>query len=155
MRSQMLVSLRNIFHPGEQKDVVFIQALAVVPKVPSVTAGLGYLSPTTERPYNYMYEPPVGMARQNCEYLMTSVQIADARVKASRPSIQLEGFELWDAPTSMMDFHDEDAIRDCYYAEAAELAKCVTSAEHAYIFDHLVRRREPGRCAEFRTQSGR
>jgi hypothetical protein len=147
MRSQMLVSPRNIFHPGEQKGVVSYKPSPVVPKVPSVTAGLGYLSPTTERPYNYMYEPPVGMARQNCEYLMTSVQIADARVKASRPSIQLEGFELWDAPTSMVDFRDEDAIRDCYYAEAAELAKCVTGAEHAYIFDHLVRRREPGRPA--------
>lgn len=64
---------------------------------------------------------------------------------ASPPTIHVEGFELWDAPISMPDFEDEDIIRSRYYAEAAELAKCVFGANHAYIFDHLVRRREKGR----------
>ncbi len=65
----------------------------------------------------------------------------------SPPSIQAEGFELWDAPTAMVDFTDEDAIRSRHYAEAAELAKYVTGADHAHIFDHQVRQREAGRPA--------
>jgi hypothetical protein len=63
-----------------------------------------------------------------------------------RGSKHMEGFELWDAPTTVADFTDEDAIRNRYYAEAAELAKCSTGADHAYIFDHqtrLVRRGGP------------
>lgn len=112
-----------------------------------MTAGVGYLSPTTERPYNYMFEPPAGTPWQNCEYRVIPVRIKDARAMDAPPGIHLEGFELWDASTSMADFEDEDAIRSRYYAEAAELAKCATGAEHAYIFDHLVRRREAGRPA--------
>jgi hypothetical protein len=91
-----------------------------------------------------MYEPPAGTARENCEYRASPVWIKDARAMAS-PSIHVEGFELWDAPTTVADFTDEEAIRSRYYAEAAELAKYVTGADHAYIFDHLVRWREAGR----------
>ena len=97
-----------------------------------------------ERPYNYMYEPPAGTAQENCEYRVSPVWINDARAMAS-PSIQVEGFELWDAPTTVADFADEDAIRDRYYGEAGELAKCVTGADHVHIFDHQVRQREAGR----------
>jgi hypothetical protein len=61
------------------------------------------------------------------------------------PSIHAEGFELWDAPSAVMDFTDQDAIRSRYYDEAAELAKYITGADHAHIFDHQVRQREAGR----------
>jgi hypothetical protein len=139
--------MQNIPRRGHQKATVPCDFSPAVPRVPGVTAGVSYLCPTMERPYNYMYEPPAGTARDNCEYRVSQVRIADARAMASPPTIHVEGFELWDAPTSMVDFRDEDAIRSNYYAEAAELAKCVTGADHAYIFDHLVRRREVGRPA--------
>lgn len=117
------------------------------PRLPGVSAGLAYLAPIAARPYNYMYEPPAGTAWQNCDYRLRPVWIADARAMALRPSIHAEGFELWDAPTVVKDFSDEDAIRSRYYDEAAELAICVTGADHAYVFDHAVRRREAGRPA--------
>jgi hypothetical protein len=116
-----------------------------MPRLPGVTAGLAYLAPTTERSYNYRNEPPAGTARQNCEYRVSPVRIMDARAMASPPSIHAEGFELWDAPSAVVDFTDEDEIRNRYCAEAAEIAKYVTGADHAYIFDHLVRRRKAGR----------
>jgi hypothetical protein len=94
-----------------------------------------------------MYEPPAGTAWENCEYRLHSVWITDARAIVAQPSIHAEGFELWDAPTAVKDFDDEDEIRRLYYVEAAELAKCVTGADHAYVFDHAVRRREAGRPA--------
>jgi len=112
-----------------------------------VTAKLSYLGPTPVRPYNYMYEPPAGTPWQNCEYCSSEVSIEDARSMGLPPSIHVEGFELRDARSSMRDFGDEEVIREHYYAEAAELARCVTGAERAYVFDHLVRHREAVRPA--------
>jgi hypothetical protein len=63
------------------------------------------------------------------------------------PRIDAEGFELWDAPTAMAAFSDQSAIQSRYFEETAELAKCVTGADRAYIFDYSVRRREAGRPA--------
>jgi len=142
MQVQALDSPR---HVRGRADDTLCRFSPAKPRLPAITAELAYLAPTTERPYNYMYEPPTGTAQQNCEYRVSPVWIKDARAMASPPSIHVEGFELWDAPTIVTDFTDEDAIRNRYYAEAAELAKYVTGADHAHIFDHQVRRREAGR----------
>ena len=117
------------------------------PRPPGVTATLAYLAPTIERPYTFMYEPPAGTPRENCAYRMTPVWINDARAVVSPPSLDVEGFALWDAPTAVADFDDEDLIRTRYYPEAIELATWVTGADHAHVFDHQVRRREAGRPA--------
>ena len=115
--------------------------------LPSVEAGLSYLKHTNERPYNYMYEPPEGIPRQNCEYEQHWMRIADARSSSPRPSVHREGFELRDAPSAVIDFLDEEAIGSVYYKEMAELACVVTGAKRAYVFDHQVRKRESGRPA--------
>lgn len=119
----------------------------VEPRIPSVTAAVGYLAPVTERPHTYLFQPPDGKPWQNCDYRMSMVKIADARAAAAAPSIHREGYELWDAPTAIIDFEDQDAVRACYYEEAVELAKCVTGADKAYVFDHVLRRREKERPA--------
>jgi hypothetical protein len=142
MESETLNSRQRFCEHGNDTRPKFSPARR---PLPGVTAELAYVAPTTNRPYNYMYDPPAGTARQNCEYQASSVWIADARAMASLPSIHTEGFELWDAPTAVVDFADEEAIKSQYYVEAAELAKSVTGADHAYVFDHLVRRREAGR----------
>ncbi len=144
MQIQALCSRRDIAQRADDRVHGFSR---VIPKLPGVTAGLAYLAPTTERPYNFMFEPPPGTAQQNCEFRVSPVWIKDGRAMVSPPSIHVEGFELWDAPTTVTDFTDEDAIRSRYYAEAAELAKYVTGADHAHIFDHQVRQREAGRPA--------
>jgi len=115
--------------------------------VQSVVAELSYLKPTCGRPYSYAYEPPQGTPWENCEYEPRSVRIADGRVLASPPSLQEQGFELRDAPSDVGDFLNEDAVTRVYYAEVAELARVVTGARRAFVFDHLVRKREPGRPA--------
>ena len=115
------------------------------PRLRAVSAKLAYLSPMAERPYSYMCNPPPGVPRQNCEYRLREVEIADARLIASPPNIDVEGFELWDAPTSLKSFEDEEAIRSRYYEEAAELAKYATGGKLAYVFDHQLRRREARR----------
>lgn len=114
-------------------------------QVPSVVAELGYIKPTNERLFNYMYEPPEGAPWQNFEPKLRPIRISDARSFSSRLSIHREGFELWDAPSAVTNFHDEEAVLNVYYQEAADLARAVTGAQHAYVFDHQLRKREVGR----------
>ena len=71
----------------------------VIHQLPAVTARLGYLKPTAERPYEYAHEPPAGTPWQNCEYDRRAMQITDARSFSAAPSVHREGFELWDAPS--------------------------------------------------------
>ena len=123
------------------------QKNAVIHQLPAVTARLGYLQPTAERPYEYAYEPPAGTPWQNCEYDRRAMQITDARSFSAAPSVHREGFELWDAPSDVTDFDDEKAIVKIYYGEMAALACRVTGGARAYVFDHLVRKREAGRPA--------
>jgi len=92
-----------------------------------------------------MYEPPVVVPRENFEFDVRRVLIADARGSLSRPSIHREGFELWDAPSCITDFRDEEAIARYYYQECAELACAVTGAARGLVFDHVIRKREEGR----------
>ena len=98
MQIQALDSRRDV---GERADDAVYRFSPAIPRLPGVTAALAYLAPTTERPYNYMYEPPAGTARENCEYRESPVWIRDARAMASPPAIHVEGFELWDAPSAV------------------------------------------------------
>ena len=116
-------------------------------QLPSVVADLGYLKPTDERPYHYTFEPPAGVPWQNCENDNRAMRITDARIFCRSPSVHREGFELWDAPSAVTDFGDEKAVVKIYYAEMADLACSVTGGARAYVFDHLVRKREAGRPA--------
>jgi hypothetical protein len=117
-----------------------------VQRYPKVIAGLNYLTPTMERPFSYAYEPPPGTPWESCQYELKQMPIANARGAIERPSIDREGFELWDAPTNVQDFLDEDEVKTTYYREASELALAVTRAQQAHVFDHLVRRREADRA---------
>ena len=112
----------------------------------AIVAGLYYLKSAAERPCSYTYEPPPGTPWENCEYELRQTQITDARSSADL-SIDVQGFELRDAPTTVKDFLDTDAVKTIYYPEAAELALSVTGAKQAHVFDHLVRRREHDRIA--------
>lgn len=120
-----------------------------------IIAGLNYLKPTGESPCSYAYQPPTGIPWENCEYELRQMPIADARKALGLTSIDVEGFELRDAPSAVKNFLDEDAVTTVFYPEAAELALAVTGARQARVFDHLVRRREPDRAAlSFGRRSG-
>jgi hypothetical protein len=110
----------------------------------AVTASLGYLGEVNGRPYDYAYPPPSGAEWRNYRSDTRSVSIGDARRLASAPSLATEGFELCDVPTALSAFDDEPAISRTYYPEIAELARAMMGARSAYVFDHLVRKREQG-----------
>lgn len=131
--------------PAQQSLRRHAASAAPTPRGAPVIAGLGYLRPMTGRPYNYMYQPPDGAPWQNCQYDLHDMPISDARSLSAPPSLHREGFELLDAPSAVADFLDEDAVVTRYYGEVAELALAVTGGSRAYVFDHLVRKREANR----------
>lgn len=114
-------------------------------QLPSVVAELGYLKGSDGHPFTYMYDPPAGIERQNCEFELVLMPIRDARQLAYQPSVDIEGFALWDAPTLVSDFQNEQEIIAKYYAETTELVRHATGATSVIVFDHQVRKREAGR----------
>ncbi len=111
----------------------------------TVSARLGYLAACERRPVNYLYDPPAGVTKENCEYDFKEVRIADARGLAAATSVHGEGFELWRAASAVADFHDPQAVARTYYPECVELACAATGGSSAIVFDHLLRQREAGR----------
>lgn len=107
-----------------------------------VAASLGYLSPTRERPFNYMFQPPQGKPWHNCAYEQRICRIHDARWLSSSMSLDVTGFQLLDAPAAVRDFHDEREVTENYYPEIEELAKGLVGGTRAIVFDHLLRQRE-------------
>jgi hypothetical protein len=108
---------------------------------------LGYLVPPRERPYNYMYEPPPGVPRQNCEYESRECRIHNARALRSALGLEATGFELLDASSGVRDFSDEAQVTGRYYRELEALALNLTGGVRAIVFDHQRRKREAGRPA--------
>ncbi len=108
---------------------------------PCVTAGLSYVKPGEHKPFSYASRPPPGTPWENAAFDRVEVPIRDARRPGS--GLRTEGFELWDAPSQVADFLDAEAVQAAYYPEAAELALAATGASRAFVFDHLLRRRDP------------
>lgn len=107
-----------------------------------VLARMSYVAPAQTRPCSYTFEPPEGEPWESAKYDQREVTIHDARASASPPSLEREGFELRHALTAVQDFGNPDEVRSVYYREAAKLALVASGARKAYVFDHLLRRRE-------------
>lgn len=112
--------------------------------LPVVEAELNYLTPMTERPRYYAYEPPPGVPSTNMKPEPHRLPIRDVRPVASSISLDAQGFEIVQQRSAVRDFYDEDEIRRVYYPEAEALLKDVTGAGRVFIFDHTLRRHIPG-----------
>lgn len=112
--------------------------------LPSVTAQLNYIAPTTDRPQTYTYDPPAGAPRTTVVADPRTVSIRDVRPVASSVSLDNEGFALLRYASGVRDFADEEEIRNVYYPESERALKEATGADRVVIFDHTVRRRVPG-----------
>lgn len=112
------------------------------PSPSAVEATLSYLLPQEAKPVQYAYEPPPGVPWESGHFDAVPVHIGDARTRKSTPSLEHEGFELWDAPTTLRNYHDADEIQRVYYPELEALALSATGGHRAYVFDHLVRQRQ-------------
>jgi hypothetical protein len=109
-----------------------------------VDATLNYLAPMAERPRNYTFDPPPGVARSNSTHEAHTVAIHDARAVESDVSLDREGFAILHHQSAVKDFWDEDEVRRVYYPEVQRVLAEATGASKVYIFDHTLRRRVRG-----------
>lgn len=112
--------------------------------LPVVEAELNYLTPMTERPRNYTYDPPAGELRTNITPAPHRVRIHDLRPVAENATLDEQGFAVLRHHSAVRDFQSEDEIRGAYYPETEALIKHATGASRVFIFDHTVRRHIPG-----------
>ncbi|MDR3529750.1 MAG: CmcJ/NvfI family oxidoreductase [Rhodopila sp.] len=116
----------------------------VISSLPQVAAEVVYLAKTPEKPHTYTYDPPDGVPKTNIVNEPHTVQISDMRPIADGLTLDVQGFALVDAPSSVTDFYDEAQVRTTYYREAENLVKQATGANRVVVFDHTIRRRTPG-----------
>ena len=119
-----------------------------------VSATLEYLQDAHHKPVTYMLAPPGGHASETATYAAVPVTIRDARGRVDPPSLDREGFQLCSAPSAMRAFAEREEIQRVYYREMEELARSVSGAQRAIVFDHLVRRRAPGTLSPFGARDG-
>jgi hypothetical protein len=119
-----------------------------------VSATLDYLQSALHKPVTYMLAPPGGHTWETGAYAAMPVTIRDGRGRADPPSLAREGFQLCSAPSAMPAFGERAEIQRVYYREMEELARSITGASRAIVFDHLVRRRAPGTLSPFGARDG-
>lgn len=111
----------------------------------STVAGLSYIEPGGEKPFSYAFEPPPGVPVESGGFDLALMNIRDAR--GTRPSVHVEGFELWSAPSLVASFLDEEQVKKNCYLQASQLALAATGASRAFVFDHLLRKRDQDQAA--------
>ena len=111
---------------------------AATAELPAVEGVLNYLAAAAEKPVNYTFQPPPGVAWRSGTPEPHTVSIRDARALERRPSLDVEGFALLDQATATRDFRDKDA-RSAYEREVEGLLRSVTGAERVVVFDHTLR----------------
>jgi len=94
----------------------------------------------------YAYEPPAGQSWEGADFDDAVVTIEDARACEERPRLHVNGFELVDAPTAMRSFDDPAEVQAVYYREVLGIALAATGGTCGFVFDHLVRKRDPGQA---------
>lgn len=112
--------------------------------LPAVAAELNYVVPSEAPPRTYMYPPPPGIPRENWQADPRSCRIEDARPVASELRLDRDGFLLLSHRTSA-DLADEESVKATYYPEVQALLCGILGVRRVVVFDHAIRRRDPGR----------
>src|SRR5438874_2096280 len=104
-----------------------------------VETTLSYLSPISQRPHYYLYDPPPGTPSRNTKGDRRPVAIHDGRELGSQLSLDEAGFLLANHATAVENLYDANAVRERYYPEIETLVQRLTGAALVRAFDHNVR----------------
>jgi len=72
------------------------------------------------------------------------VQIENVRGKENLYTLDNAGFQFFNRPTKVTDFHEDKQIEEVYYPESVDLIKELTGASRVVLFDHTRRLRRVG-----------
>ncbi|QIM51728.1 CmcJ/NvfI family oxidoreductase [Hydrogenophaga crocea] len=110
----------------------------------SVRAQVGYLDEFASKPEIYLCQPPRGVEAENCSTDLRWVDIEDVRSRDRMPTLEHDGFMFMRDGLPDIDFRDPEQVKARYYPVIAQLALQATGGQSAFVFDHLVRQRDPG-----------
>ncbi|KAH6643830.1 amino acid permease-domain-containing protein [Boeremia exigua] len=82
------------------------------------------------------------------------VVVKDVRGRESEYSLDSNGFQFYKHPSVEKDFVNDEQIKDQYYKEIEQLLKDATGATRIHIFDHTIRRQQPGDASTSRQLRG-
>lgn len=100
---------------------------------------VNYMSPDTDKPEVYLFDPPPGIPRQ-FPTVAHAVQIENGRGDLGAFSLDRQGFVLRHDPGSVIpDFYDDRMVESRYYEKVAELIERETGASDVIVFDHTYR----------------
>src|ERR1700761_5150751 len=95
IRNNIVCLNSSTIHPEiSQGAMIMSLSPAAVSRLPHVVGVLNYLAPMAEKPRNYTYEPPPGVAQSNAVYEPHELPIFDARSVAAHLSLDEEGLAL-------------------------------------------------------------
>lgn len=108
-----------------------------------ISGDLGYLGMYSQAPEIYLYPPPNGVEADNAHSDVVSVPIRDVRDIERPMDIHYDGFNYLQSDLPLVDFSNDESIKTRYYPSMVRLALDECGGERAFVFDHLVRQRDP------------
>lgn len=132
----------------ETRNIPFHIESEVIPSGDTTAELNFYASPANgERPYYYIETPPAGKPKSNFGTEVVDVKIHDLRGNEEALSLDKEAFAFHKIPSALSyaDYDDDEKIKAVYYPEIESIIKSqVSGAKEVVIFDHTVRRSNPG-----------
>ena len=113
----------------------------------SVTAEVQFTAKTGETPVALVKQPGQGQDTRTGTFEEHRITIYNARPVAEQFDLDRQGFELWDYPTAVKDFFDDEEILNVYYPEMEKLVKEATGCSRVLVFDHTIRVGDPDKEA--------
>ncbi|MCJ1227689.1 hypothetical protein MMC12_004345 [Toensbergia leucococca] len=139
-------TLSAIFHRTDAANEVKNDA-SYIPRGP-VTADLKFYAPPADgsKPFNYVEAPPAGQPQRNFGDKDVPVTLCDIRGQESSFSINTNAFQaLSNISSNEHSFSNDAAIKQTYYPEVEKLIlEHVPGATRVLLFDHTIRRADPG-----------
>lgn len=141
-------STQQSIHLTSELDSSTTNAGSPVPRGP-VDAKLNfYVAPADgAKPFNYTYEPPPnGDPQRNFSNEELDVTVHDVRGREKDFTLDNNAFEVVQGIESEeKDFNDDEHIKQVYYPEVEKLIlDNVAGSNRVLLFDHTIRRAQPG-----------
>lgn len=104
-----------------------------------VNARVNYLVPPLGRNTVHVATLGEGESLRTGEYAATPVTVHDIRRMTRPATLDGNGFALSRQSSAVVDFLDDDEVRNVYYPEMRRLVEQATGAREVVVFDHNVR----------------
>jgi len=118
-----------------------------VPRGP-VTSTLNFFREPEDgsKPFNYVEQPPEGQPQRNFGITEVELELQDVRNRENEFYLDKDAFQaIKGIPSEEKDFTDDEHIKSTYYPEVEKLLlEHVPGAHKVTLFDHTIRRSNPG-----------